>query len=598
MRDGFYYVEVDKTTLPGGPAGWILKGDPTPNGTGQTCTTDGTPVACDSIWGDSSLDLNETNFDAIVNATGSEQITDVNFGYAGNPVIHGNVWNDVDGDTDWEATAGEEGIGSVTVSLLNCGADDTCGTADDGSTTTVATDADGYYSFANLSVGSTYSMTVVTTTLPAGGIWTQTAEDHPATGDASLDSQQMTVELSAGQISGAYDFGYTQNGTTEIGDTVYYDWDGDGSQDYTPGVLVEGGIPNVTVLLYEDEDGDGVIDPGVDAFAMSTTTSMTGTYLFEDLVAGDYIVQVDLSDPDLPAVFSQTQDPDEDGATCTTCDSQGSVDTTGASVYDIDFGYQPSGAGAIGDTVFRDMDGDGTQAGPRETGIADVTVTVEVDLNGDGTYDVLATTTTDEDGSYLFDDLPDGAYRVTVDTADTDLPNDVFDYDYVPSTDTSVDVTLSDGNTYLDADFGFVPLGAVGDTIYWDANGNGQQDWTEVGIGSGIVVTMTNTSAITVVQNGIPTQIGVGGYVVTTTTNITGTYLFTGLPAGAYTLTVGITDALTLTGRSRHQRHPVHGLGTERPPIPILRQQDRCHGQPRHGLPGRGLRLPTLGRDR
>ena len=36
----------------------------------------------------------------------------------------------------------------------------------------------------------------------------------------------------------------------------------------------------------------------------------------------------------------------------------------------------------------------------------------------------------------------------------------------------------------------------IGDTIYWDANGNAEQDWNELGIPGGITVTLyiSNTS--------------------------------------------------------------------------------------------------------
>jgi hypothetical protein len=79
-----------------------------------------------------------------------------------------------------------------------------------------------------------------------------------------------------------------------------------------------------------------------------------------------------------------------------------------------------------------------------------------------------------------------------------------------------------------------LPLGAIGDTINWDAKRDAEQDWNESGI-AGIVVTLTNGSVIT--ERG--TRYPIGAYVLTQTTNARGTYLFTGLVSGTYTVAVG-----------------------------------------------------------
>ena len=61
------------------------------------------------------------------------------------------------------------------------------------------------------------------------------------------------------------------------------------------------------------------------------------------------------------------------------------------------------GTGTIGDTVWLDLDRDGTQDG-LEPGIEGVTVTLR-DAHGN----VVATTTTDADGQYAFTDVPTAA---------------------------------------------------------------------------------------------------------------------------------------------------------------------------------------------
>jgi len=65
---------------------------------------------------------------------------------------------------------------------------------------------------------------------------------------------------------------------------------------------------------------------------------------------------------------------------------------------------------SIGSTVFKDLNNDGKQSGAGETGIAGLTVTLYAE---DGKT-VIATTTTDNDGNYFFDELSEGKYVVGV----------------------------------------------------------------------------------------------------------------------------------------------------------------------------------------
>jgi hypothetical protein len=299
---------------------------------------------------------------------------------------------------------------------------------------------------------------------------------------------------------------------------------------------------------------------------LTATTSITGYYLFTGIptntTAVNYYVVVNTSDPDFPANVNQTGDPDETG-TCQACDSRGLASVTTSSVLTMDFGYQPYGFGAIGDTVYRDMNGNGVQDGVQETGIGSITVWLEVDQNSDGSYARIMTTTTDSTGYYMFSnlqfsDLPYATYRVVVNSTDSDLPKDGAGYAYIPSTPITISsITISNTNRYyLDADFGFMPLGAIGDTVYWDANGNGTQDWTEGGIGS-VPVTLTNMTAFTS-TTGI--YYAPGAYVLNQTTSITGFYKFTGLVSATYSVTVGMTPTFKLTGDPDAWIVPCDGL--------------------------------------
>ena len=84
-------------------------------------------------------------------------------------------------------------------------------------------------------------------------------------------------------------FGYpAPDGTTsDIGDRLFYDWDGQGDFD----IGIDEGLPFVDVHLY-DPSGTWV---------ETMTTDIDGNYLFEDYPAGVYTVEVDVTDPDFPA---------------------------------------------------------------------------------------------------------------------------------------------------------------------------------------------------------------------------------------------------------------------------------------------------------
>ena len=142
----------------------------------------------------------------------------------------------------------------------------------------------------------------------------------------------------AGDEIGNLDFGLDNTGT--IGDTVYDDVNGSGSQ--TGG---EAGIGGVTLALYGDTDGNGELSAAeLSAGAIDVeVTDASGNYLFEGLPDGDYIVVLD--ETTLPAgTWNQTGDPTNDPGNCSpNCDASGAATISGGAGNDdltIDFGYQ------------------------------------------------------------------------------------------------------------------------------------------------------------------------------------------------------------------------------------------------------------------
>ncbi|MBN1428633.1 MAG: hypothetical protein JXB07_09610 [Anaerolineae bacterium] len=569
LLPGYYYTQITGGTPTNQSA------EPIQNGTnnGQSCSG----AACDLIWQPASgtvstANLNTTNFNSL---TSGENITNVNFGFNSPAMIFGNVWEDFDGDGTRDTNDAGMGDGStyVRVYLQDCGTNGVCGDGDDGATISTFTDADGNYYFTGLTAGGTqdYRIYVDTSTLPGSSTWTETAET-----DTTIDNSILLLDLADGATSGSHDFGWHQTDSFTIGDTLFYDWDGDGAQDAN----IDEGIPNIDVELYIDLNGNGIIDPG-DPLRSTNTTDTYGHYSFTNLPNNDYIVRVVTSDADFPATsVQQTKDPDETSP-CTTCDSLSSVTLSGSSNLLQDFGYQPTGAGAIGDTVWLDVNADGAQSGVQEAGIAGVTVYLLVDMNGDGDYAVVAQDVTDADGNYLFENLPDGDYRVVVSPSDGSLPVDAFGAPYANTTGTegSVDMetggsttyvyrdhTISSGSTDLTADFGFSAQGAIGDTIFWDADGDGGQDWNEAGV-PGVTVTLypfTDSNG-----NGrYDTAEPVGAQIATDTTDADGRYLFTKIPPGTYMVEVDTTGSSPVNGRTLTSDPSADGLSCTTSPEP------------------------------
>jgi uncharacterized repeat protein (TIGR01451 family) len=451
-------------------------------------------------------------FPTATNGTDKHHTADFGYVWSG-AAIDGIVWNDYNRNGAAVPDAGEPPLTNVTVYLYST------------SNPTVAiatnhTDASGYFLFAGNYSGSYYVSVVTNTGAMSNSTWMQTFDT-----DGLSTTDRVTVTTVDGATVHA-DFSYAQTGAYALGITVFYDWNGNGVQD-----AVDEGIANIPMLLYRDAGSNAIFTSGIDQFLATTNTDAQGHYVFTNYPSGSYFVIVNESAASFPPLAICTADPygAKDGFSLAI--------VTNASRFDQNFGYQPYGLGQIGDTVWRDLNADGVQGGVGETGITNVTVRLYADMNQDNTYVLLATTNTDASGLYLFTGLPDGHYKVAVDIASPSLPRDVFNTRYVPTTATNILVTLSGGNTYLGADFGFGPQGAIGDTVYWDLNANGTQDWGENGI-----TNVTLRLYRDVNQNELYDE-GTDTLAETCTTGTNGMYLFTGLAAGRYVVVVDTNSA-------------------------------------------------------
>ena len=296
-------------------------------------------------------------------------------------------------------------------------------------------------------------------------------------------------------------------------------------------------INGMTVISGQlDANHDGVIlsnDDLASTQLASTVTDANGLYQFGGLLPGDYRVKLSGG---LPSGLTQTV-----GVTVPTSVITLSS-TNNYSVLTADFGYVPvTGKAVIGDRIWSDANGNGVQdAG--EVGIGGVTVELK---NTGGT--VIATTTTDPDGSYLFTNVlavVNTPYTVKVDTTGV-LSSYTAMGEGDPGTacgvgcDSQMSVTVGptagSGGTplysYTAADFGYQnttgAYGSIGDTVYNDANGNKIQDNGETGI-NGVTLNLVSIGVI----NG---YVDLNGDSVITAAD-DGTY-------GGYTVTDGVIAA-------------------------------------------------------
>ena len=427
-----------------------------------------------------------------------EKREDVDFGYQSIDATVGNlVWLDRNGNGQLDSD--ETALPGVAVTLRD---------ANNVLLASTATDANGHYQFTGLPAG-TYTVRV---TPPPGYQETYDLDDPNSPPGGFISADSATFTLTTGQVRNDVNFGYA-GGT--LGDRVWDDSNANGIQDGGESGLV-GAVITITRAATAN----------LPAATYETTTDQNGFYTVGDLdlPAGTYTVAVTP-----PPGYRQTFDLD-DGARLsgfTTPLAAVVVLAAGQVRTDVDFGFQK--LGSVGDRVWLDYNGNGVQdAG--ETGISGRTVALSKIVNG--VESALGTQITDANGFYSYTNLPPGNYRLTVINPPTKhIPT--WDYDNqsgaVTTPHTAV-FTLTEGQQLYTADFGYQPLGSIGDTVWLDVNRNGVQDGaSEVGI-SGALITATSSTS--------------GTY--TTTTDANGHYLLDNLPAANYTVVVQLPTGLSL----------------------------------------------------
>ena len=392
------------------------------------------------------------------------------------------VWNDL--NRNGVQDGGEPGVVNVIMQLKDCAGN---------LIRTTTTNSSGAYSFTGLSAGC-YTIGIV---VPGGFQISPKAQGTNNNLDSDINignAMSDAINLGAGQNITNIDAGINQPVAPtatptptntpapqlgSLGDRVWNDVNRNGIQE-----AGEPGVVNVTVEL-KDCGGN---------LLRTTTTNASGIYSFGNLAAGCYLVNVVL-----PGGF-QFSPQDQGGNDTLDSDVNPANGTTnainlgaGQNIDTVDAGINQPVAptatptntpapqlGSIGDTVFRDNNGNGVTDG--EPGVANVTVQLK-DCSGN----VLQTTTTNSNGNYSFGNLSAGCYSVTVllpggfaYSPQDQGGNDNTDSDVNPGNGTTGNINLGAGQNLTNVDAGLVPQGGgtacIGDRTWRDTNANGIQD--------------------------------------------------------------------------------------------------------------------------
>lgn len=429
--------------------------------------------------------------------------------------IGDTIWLDADLSGTATMDTGEPGLTGVSVSLIKdfngdgiwtpLGSDGLPNTSDDEPIlATDETDADGIYGFSGLPLddGGGDAAYIVWVN-DSANVLSALGPTYDSDGLATPDVSAVTLS-SASPTNNNQGFSYGAPGGS-IGDRIWDDVNNSGdSEENSP---AEPGLAGVTVELYIDRNGDGILSSD-DALLSTMITDIDGNYSFEQLNFGNYFVQVDTTT--LPSGYNATPTYDPDG----TGNSASAVTLTTAAPASMvqDFSYYAAGLNSVGNRVWNDTNGDGVQTAG-EPGIPNVTVYLS-----DG-----ATTTTDENGYYLFSNLENGDYTVSVDLLTLPAkfstnPSGEPDGDG----DSQSTVTLTGTQDRL-RNFGYQPLGAIGDTVWYDSDNSGNSaQGTEPGI-AGVRVNLIQDN------NNNGTIDSADSVVATQLTDDNGHYLFSGV---------------------------------------------------------------------
>ena len=478
LNDNGVYDAGEPSDVTSGDGDYLISGLPA-----GTYTVHVDPSTLPAGYGPTDdLDGIDTANVATVPLDGGQDRVDVDFGYRPGGSLGDRVW--LDRDNDGVQEDGEPGLNGVRVFL-----DDGDGVFE-ASEPYAITAGDGTYTFGGLDAG-TYIVCIDTSTLPGG--LTQTF-DRDGVGTAHT----ATVSLGVSEVRTDVDFGY--RGAYSLGDLVWNDVNGNGILQH-PGIYDgridmnldgagntgdDGWITCVTTIIdgQVDLDGDGTVSGDTGDTGWSGTRRVINGRL-DIQNDGDVDINDDGSYLGIP-IINGYFDMDRDGATPVDTGDDGSIRIP---IEVIDGRLDMNANGNIStdgtdDSRYQGVvvnDGyvisstyDGTVIDIGEVGISGVRVFI--DTNGNGVYDGSeAFAVTDASGNYTIGNLQPGTYTVRVDTST--LPagyTQTYDLDGVPTPHVAA-ATITNANL-TDVDFGYRDRASVGDRVWNDVNGDGDDE--------------------------------------------------------------------------------------------------------------------------
>ncbi len=438
--------------------------------------------------------------------------------------ISGTVYLDRNrnGSIDTSPTDGR--IAGVTVRLVQ-GA--SCATGTVLQTTTTA--ADGTYSFSGAAAGGNY---LVCETQPTGY-----ADGSANPGGSASTPAVNTIAITNLPATGSAGNQFGERAGSITGN-VFLDANNDGLR------VGDAGIAGVTVTLSG-------IDAAGNPVSRTTVTDGTGAYRFDDVLgagAGGYTITEQSAQP----VVGGRTTLNGRSAAGTAGGTPSAVSTTPSTIATIALAAGTDSSEnnfgeilpvALSGTVFIDLNNNGVQNAPGDTGLPGVTLVIT------GTDDtgaaVSRTVTTLPDGTFSITDLRPGTYTVTEPTQPNGTTNGQTTAGSAGGTATPTTtlpsavagiVLTTPGATSTANNFAEIPnTSAASGRVWLDLDNNGVVNGTEAGI-AGITVTLSGTD--------------LGGAAVsrTTTTDASGNYAFANLPPGTYAVTEPTQPAGTLNG--------------------------------------------------
>ncbi len=316
----------------------------------------------------------------------------------------------------------------------------------------------------------------------------------------------------------------------------------------------------------EYANGEGLENWQVDliqngAVVASETTDAFGKYEFGDLDAGDYTVELQITEPTA-------------GDNCylvSPADKQVDVSLLPGETERVDYGLCAQAlAGRVWSEVFEQLNG--VWEPTEDTPLAGVSVSIE-GVSGDA-LGYTDETTTDAQGKYRFDNLPTGQYEIVV----TDNAGNQTILSGLEAQDPTLrDPSLAPGDFVDDQDFYYTStMQAVSGRVWKETFGgtNGVWEPTEDTPLANVEVEITGVTGDAV------------GYNDTTTTDNQGFYSFDDIPAGSYLIKItdsagNVTIVEGLTGPTPDERTPSVGVNETVP------NQDFYYVDPTQSLSGR-----------